>query len=54
MNRKQIGWSKKVCILHYSGELVAGVADEHAGLADGAVPDGDALDEPGDAAHLAY
>jgi len=32
------------------GELVAGVADEHAGLPHGAVPDGDALDELGDRA----
>jgi hypothetical protein len=30
----------------HSGELVAGVADEHAGLAHGSVADGDALDEP--------
>jgi len=36
---------------HYRGELVAGVADEHAGLAHGAVPDRDALDELGHA-HL--
>lgn len=28
------------------GELVAGVADEHAGLAHGAVAHGHALDEP--------
>jgi len=35
----------------YRGELVAGVADEHAGLAHGAVPDRDALDELGHA-HL--
>jgi hypothetical protein len=34
---------------HYSGELVAGVADEHAGLAHGAVSHRDALDEPGGA-----
>ena len=33
----------------YGGELVAGVAGEHAGLADG-----DALDELGGAAHLSY
>jgi hypothetical protein len=31
---------------HYSGELVACVADEHAGLPYGAVPHRDALDEP--------
>ena len=36
---------------HYRGELVAGIADEHAGLAHGAVPDRDALDELGHA-HL--
>jgi len=30
---------------HYRGELVAGVADEHTGLAYGAVADRDALDE---------
>jgi hypothetical protein len=35
--------------LLYSGELVAGVADEHAGLAHGAVAHRDALDEPGGA-----
>lgn len=34
----------------YRGELVAGVADEHACLPHGAVPDGDALDELGDRA----
>jgi hypothetical protein len=33
----------------HSGELVAGVADEHTGLAHGAIADGDALDEPGGA-----
>ena len=33
----------------HSGELVAGVADEHAGLAHRAVADRDALDEPGGA-----
>jgi hypothetical protein len=31
----------------YGGEGVGGVGDEHAGLADGAVPDRDALYEPG-------
>jgi hypothetical protein len=35
----------------YTGEPVAGVADEHACLADGAVPHRDALDELGHA-HL--
>ena len=30
----------------HSGELVAGVADKHTGLAHGAVADRDALDEP--------
>uniref|UniRef100_A0A0A9EVL0 Rop5 n=1 Tax=Arundo donax TaxID=35708 RepID=A0A0A9EVL0_ARUDO len=34
---------------HYSGEFVAGVTDEHAGLAHGAVSHRDALDEPGGA-----
>ena len=33
----------------YRGELVAGVADEHAGLPHSAVPHRDALDEPGHA-----
>jgi hypothetical protein len=33
----------------YCGEGVGGVGDEHAGLADGAVPDRDALYEPGGA-----
>lgn len=33
----------------HGGELVAGIADEHAGLAHGAVADRDALDEPGGA-----
>ena len=33
----------------HGGELVAGVADEHAGLSHGAVADRDALDEPGGA-----
>lgn len=32
------------------GELVAGVADEHAGLPDGPIADRDALDELGDRA----
>jgi hypothetical protein len=40
---------KKKAHEHYSGELVAGVADEHAGLPHGAVPHRDALDEPGHA-----
>ena len=31
----------------HGGELVAGVADEHTGLANCAVADRDALDEPG-------
>jgi hypothetical protein len=30
-----------------SGELVAGVADEHAGLPNGPIPNRDPLDEPG-------
>ena len=30
----------------HSGESVGGVGDEHAGLSDGTVPHGDALDEP--------
>ena len=30
----------------HGGESVGGVGDKHAGLADGAVPHGDALDEP--------
>ena len=40
------GWKG---LLAHGGELVAGVADEHAGLADGAVADRDALDEAGSA-----
>ena len=42
--KKKSAWAK-----HYSGELVAGVADEHAGLPHSAVPHRDALDEPGHA-----
>ena len=42
--KKKSAWAK-----HYSGELVAGVADEHASLPHSAVPHRDALDEPGHA-----
>ncbi|RWW58561.1 hypothetical protein BHE74_00034550 [Ensete ventricosum] len=38
---------RRGCSRAYRGESVAGVRNEHAGLADGAVAHRDALDKPG-------
>lgn len=42
-DREEEGGKERIA---YRGEGVGGVGDEHAGLAHGAVPHGDALDEP--------